>query len=170
MSGKINQTELITHTFEPIYDESSRVLMLGTMPSPKSREVGFYYGHPRNRFWKVIADVCCEAEPITIEEKKGLAIRNHIAVWDVLESCEIRGADDSSIKSPKANDMSKILNAANIKAIYATGKKAAELYNRYCLPVTGMDIITLPSTSPANCRVTYAQLYEAYKDILKHCQ
>ena len=92
------ETEYITHAFEPVFDSHSKILMLGTMPSPKSRENGFYYGHPRNRFWKVIADVCKEPMPEMIEEKKALALKHGIAIWDVLAGCEIHGADDASIK------------------------------------------------------------------------
>lgn len=158
----------ITHQFQPIYDKNSRILMLGTMPSPKSREVGFYYGHPRNRFWKVVSDVCGEPFPETKEEKIAFALRNGIAVWDVLAGCEIKGADDSSIRNPRPNDVRVILEYADIQAVYATGTKAAQLYRRYCYPVTQKGIITLPSTSPANCRVSYEELYEAYAQILQY--
>lgn len=159
------ETEYITHAFEPVFDSHSKILMLGTMPSPKSRENGFYYGHPRNRFWKVIADVCKEPMPETIEEKKALALKHGIAIWDVLAGCEIHGADDASIKNPTPNDMHRILDYAPIEQIYATGTKAAQLYRRYCEAQTGMEIIQLPSTSPANCRTSYEQLYEAYARI-----
>lgn len=144
------ELEQVVHDFAPVFDKESRVLMLGTMPSPKSRETGFYYGHPRNRFWKVMADVCGEEQPQTREDKIAFALRNHIAVWDVLAGCEIRGADDSSIRNPRANDLSRILDAADIKAIFTTGTKAAQLYKRYCYPVTGIEAVALPSTSPAN--------------------
>lgn len=160
--------EYITHQFAPVFDEKSRILMLGTMPSPKSREVGFYYGHPRNRFWKVLADVCGEEKPETTEEKVAFAHRNKIAIWDVLAECEIKGADDNSIRNPKANDMCVILEHADIQAIFATGTKAAALYKKYCYPETGIEIITLPSTSPANCRVHYEELYQAYVQIRKY--
>ena len=103
------ETQHIIHNFEPIYNEHSKILMLGTMPSPKSREVGFYYGHPRNRFWKVVSDVCGEAYPETREGKIAFALRNGIAVWDVLAGCDIKGADDSSIRNPQPNDLSQIL-------------------------------------------------------------
>ena len=155
----------VVHDFDPIFNKESRVLMLGTMPSPKSRETGFYYGHPRNRFWKVLADVCREEQPQTREDKIAFALRNHIAVWDVLAGCEIRGADDSSIRNPVANDMSRILDAADIKAIFTTGTKAAQLYKRYCYPKTGIEAAVLPSTSPANCRISYEELYRAYEKI-----
>lgn len=160
--------KLVTHNFAPIYDEHSRILMLGTMPSPRSREVGFYYGHPRNRFWKVVSDVCGEELPETKEDKIAFALRNRIAVWDVLAGCEIKGADDSSIRNPVPNDMDEILTCADIRAVFATGTKAAQLYKRYCYPKTGLDIITLPSTSPANCSISYEKLYEAYSVILSY--
>ncbi len=168
MSKLQNVTERVIHEFAPVYDSHSRVLMLGTMPSPKSRETGFYYGHPRNRFWKVVSDVCGETVPETKEDKISFALRNHIAVWDVLAGCEIRGADDSSIKNPVPNDMDEILKKADIRAVFATGTKAAQLYKRYCYPKTGMEIITLPSTSPANCTVSYEELYRAYAVIVQY--
>lgn len=159
------QTEYVTHAFAPVFDTESKILMLGTMPSPKSRENGFYYGHPRNRFWKVIADVCEEPMPETIEEKKALALKHRIAIWDVLAGCEIHGADDASIRNPRPNDMQTILKHAQIGKIYATGTKAAQLYRRFCQKQTGIEIVQLPSTSPANCRTSYEQLFDAYKQI-----
>lgn len=158
----------VRHDFAPVFNEESRVLMLGTMPSPKSRETGFYYGHPRNRFWKVVADVCKEELPQTREDKIAFALRNHIAIWDVLADCEIRGADDSSIRNPVANDMSRILEHADIKAIFTTGTKAAQLYKRYCYPKTGIEAVALPSTSPANCRMSYGELFHAYQEIARY--
>lgn len=162
------ETGKVTHDFEPIYNENSRILILGTMPSPKSREVGFYYGHPRNRFWKVISDVCEEELPQTKEEKIDLVLRNKIAIWDVLAGCEIKGADDSSIRNPVANDMNAVLKQADIRAVFATGTKAAQLYKKFCYPETKIPAICLPSTSPANCAVSYETLYETYKIILKY--
>ena len=164
------ETQHIIHNFEPIYNEHSKILMLGTMPSPKSREVGFYYGHPRNRFWKVVSDVCGEAYPETREDKITFALRNGIAVWDVLAGCDIKGADDSSIRNPQPNDMSRILECADIKAIFTTGTKAFQLYKKFCYPKTGIMAIGLPSTSPANCRTSYEQLYEAYFEIRKYLE
>lgn len=155
----------VTHLFEPVFDKYSRVLILGTMPSPKSRELGFYYGHPQNRFWPVMADVLGEEYPESIEDKISFCLRNHVAVWDVLKSCEISGADDNSIKNPIANDMNEILGLAPIKAIFATGTKAGTLYQKYCFPHTGIPIIKLPSTSPANCGTSYEKLREAYSTI-----
>lgn len=164
----MNEREAVTHDFAPVFDERSRVLLLGTMPSPKSREQGFYYGHPRNRFWKVLAEVCEEKVPETIAEKKAFALRNRIAVWDVLKSCEIKGAEDASIRNPIANDMDEVLKKSDIRAIFATGQKAAALYQKYCYPKTGIAIITLPSTSPANCRISDEALYRAYAQIKEY--
>ena len=160
--------ERVVHNFTPIFNEYSRILMLGTMPSPKSREVGFYYGHPRNRFWKVVSDVCKEEFPETQEDKIAFALRNKIAVWDVLAGCQIKGADDSSIRNPEPNDMKIILDNADIQAIFTTGTKATQLYRKYCYPQTGIEAIGLPSTSPANCRMSYEELYQAYSVIREY--
>lgn len=153
----------------PVYDEHSRVLLLGTFPSPKSREYGFYYGHPQNRFWPVLTAVLGEPIPRTNDEKRALCLRRGIALWDVLASCRIVGASDTSIKDPIPNPISRILGAADIRAIFATGQKAGDLYRRLCLPDTGREAVTLPSTSPANCRRhTIETLTEAYRVILPH--
>ena len=156
----------ITHTIEPIYDINSKVLILGTMPSPKSREVGFYYSHPQNRFWKTIAEVLDVEYPVTIEDKKNLLYVHGIALWDVLASCKISGADDSSIKDAKVNDFTELFKAADIKAVFTTGKKATELFKKYCEDKYGISPIYLPSTSPANCRMSQQELTNAYKVVL----
>lgn len=140
----------IKHTFEPIYNEQSKILILGSLPSVKSREQGFYYGHPQNRFWKVLAGILqCEV-PITIEEKKHMLLTNHIAIWDVIDSCEIKGSSDSSIRNVAATDIARVLEKAPITHIYANGKTAGVLYRKWVQPQTQRDIIDLPSTSPAN--------------------
>lgn len=138
------------HELEPLYDNQSQILILGSFPSVKSRESCFYYGHPQNRFWKVVAGVFEEPVPTTIDEKKQLLITHHIALWDVIESCTITGSSDSSIKDVTVNDMRLILNTANIKNIYVNGNKAYELYRKYCENDIGREAIKLPSTSPAN--------------------
>lgn len=154
---------LVTHTFGPWYDAQSRVLILGTMPSPKSREAGFYYAHPQNRFWRVLPMVFGEQPLIgDIPAQQAFLTRHHIALWDVLESCEIEGASDASIRNPAPNDMHVILRAAPIRAIFATGQKAGALYKKYCLPQCGVPAQVLPSTSPANCAVKLDALCEKY--------
>ena len=142
--------EKIEHTFEPVYDEYSEILILGTFPSVKSRGNNFYYGHPQNRFWKVIANINNVPVPESIDEKRKLLLDLHIAIWDVVASCSISGSSDSSIKDVTANDISKLLKDTNIKTIYGNGAKACELYNRYVYSKTGRAIVKLPSTSPAN--------------------
>ena len=122
----------IIHEIEPVFDAESRVLMLGTMPSPKSREQGFYYGHPQNRFWKVLAAVFDAEVPQTIPEKKQLLLTRHIALWDVLASCTIAGASDASIRDPEPNDIAQLCAAAPIEQIFCTGAKATQLYRKLC--------------------------------------
>lgn len=155
----------VTHEFGAFFDEESRVLILGTIPSPKSREQGFYYGHPQNRFWKVLADVLDKKTPQTVEERQIFLKENHIALWDVLESCEIKGASDVSIRNARPNDMNEILQVADIQAIFVAGTKAAKLYKKLCFPECGVEAVRLPSTSPANCGCSYEKLREAYSQI-----
>ena len=156
---------MITHTIDPIYDEGSKILILGTMPSPKSREAGFYYSHPQNRFWKTIAEVLRTETPATIEEKKQLLHTHGIALWDVLAACTISGADDSSIKDAVPNDFTALFTTANIRAVFTTGKKATDLFRKHCEKKYGYTPIYLPSTSPANCKMSQQELTEAYKKI-----
>lgn len=140
------------------------------MPSPKSREFGFYYSHPQNRFWRVISDLYGEPLPATIDEKKGLALRHRVALWDVLQSCRIEGADDGSIRDPVPNDIPGLLWEARITAVFTTGAKAAALYRRFFEKAIG-PAIALPSTSPANCRFyTYEKLKEAYRILLRYTE
>ena len=156
----------ITHTFSPIYNKNSKILILGTMPSPKSREVGFYYTHPQNRFWKTISEVLNTTFPETIDDKINFLHKNEIAIWDVLASCDISGADDSSIKNAVVNDFTEIFDTADIKAVFTTGKKATDLFKKLCAKKYGFEPIYLPSTSPANCRMSQEELTEAYRVIL----
>lgn len=156
----------VVHEFEPIYNEDSKVLILGSFPSVKSRANQFYYGHPQNRFWKVTAGVCGEEVPTTIEEKRAFLLRNHIAVWDVIESCDIVGSSDSSIKNVVANDMDVILTKANIRAIYANGDKAYQLFLKYCKREGQQEVYKLPSTSPANAAWNVERLMAAWGESL----
>lgn len=159
--------DIVTHIFPPAFDATSRVLILGTMPSPKSREVGYYYSHPQNKFWRVMADILQEDIPQTNEEKEAFLKEHHIALWDVLRSCRIKGADDGSIREAEPNDLDEVLLHSDIRAIFTTGTKAAQLYKKHCLPKTKREAIALPSTSPANCRFyTYEEIREAYCVIL----
>lgn len=152
----------VKHTFEPVWNRESKRLILGSLPSVKSREQGFYYGHPQNRFWKVLAGLFDWEEPRTIDEKKKMLLENHTAIWDVIDSCEIKGSSDSSIRSVTAADIGSLIEQSGIKKIYANGKTAAKLYNRYVYPETGVPVIELPSTSPANAVYSLERLLEVW--------
>lgn len=162
------QRERIEHPLRPVFDERSRVLVLGTMPSPASRETGFYYGHPQNRFWRVMATLFNEPVATTNERRRDQMLRHHIALWDVLASCDIEGASDSSISNATPNDLTRVLDAAPIEAVFCTGAKAADLYARHCEQATGMPAVKLPSTSPANATARLDDLVQAYQSILPH--
>lgn len=157
---------MIQHPIEPVYDENSKILILGSFPSVKSREEGFFYGHPQNRFWKVLAAVYEGEIPETIAEKKAFLHENHIAVWDVICSCDIVGSSDSSIRNVVPNDLSRILSRANIKQIYVNGKKAEQLYKKYIFPSVKREAVCLPSTSPANAAWNLERLTKEWRGIL----
>lgn len=155
-------SEHVIHTIDPVFDRNSRVLVLGSIPSPKSREEGFFYGHPRNRFWQVLAAIFDEPVPAAIEDKRDLLLRRHIALWDVVASCDIEGASDASIRNAEPNDLERIFSAADIEAVFATGAKAGELYARLCEKRFGKPCAVLPSTSPANAKESVESLTKAY--------
>lgn len=154
---------MIRHPFPPLYNENSKVLILGSFPSVKSREQMFFYGHPQNRFWKVISSVTGKNLPVTIEEKKQLLLSSGIALWDVIASCEITGSSDSSIKNAVANDLSQILENAEIKQIFVNGKTAEKYYNKYIRDKIGRSAVCLPSTSPANAAWSVEKLISEWK-------
>lgn len=181
----------ITHTFGPVFDADSEILILGSLPSVQSRAQQFYYGHPQNRFWKVLAAVYQYPVPISIEEKKVFLQKNHVALWDVIASCDIVGSSDSSIKNVIENDIDVILENAAIKAIYLNGGKAYELFIKYCKgafqkmdllesaapmalkkilnTVQPLRIVKLPSTSPANAAWSLERLIHTWSaEILKN--
>jgi len=148
---------LLVHPWEPLCDEASRVLILGTIPSPKSREMGFYYGHPQNIFWRTLAEVLGQPEPpYDVGARRDFALRNRVALWDVLRSCEIDGASDASIRNPVPNRFRPLLDASRIHAIFTTGMTATKLFAELCAEEAGMGSVYLPSTSPAN-RATQAR-------------
>ena len=156
------------HPFDPIYDEDSRILILGTFPSVKSREVQFYYGHPRNRFWKTLAAVLQDEIPQTVEEKIRFLKTHHIALWDTCAACDIDGSADATIRRTVPNDIRPILKNADIRAIFCGGKTAGGLYEKYIFPQTGIPAIVLPSTSPANAACTEEMLIDAWSAILPY--
>lgn len=150
----------IDHPIMPVFDENSKILILGSFPSVKSREECFFYGHPQNRFWRVISTIFNYEYPNTTDDKRKLLLDNNIAVWDVIKSCDIIGSSDSSIKNVVPNDISFILSNSQINAIYTNGKKADKLYNQYIEDKVGIKAICLPSTSPANAMWSLEKLIE----------
>lgn len=154
---------MLHHMIEPLYDSDSRVLVLGSFPSVKSREQQFFYGHKQNRFWRVMAQVLACAVPESIEQKKEMLLSHHIAVWDVIASCEITGSSDASIRDVTPNDLSRILDYADIRAICTNGGKAYQLYQKYIYPLNGREAVPLPSTSPANAGYSLERLVEAWQ-------
>lgn len=156
---------LIIHPIKPIFDDTSEILILGSFPSVKSREQTFFYGHPQNRFWKVLSAVLGRSEPKTVEEKTAFLLSSKIAVWDVIGSCDIVGSADSTIKNATPNDLSVILTRAPIRRIFVNGKTALKYYNALIADRIGLKAVYLPSTSPANARLSLPSLISAWKVI-----
>lgn len=155
----------IEHGIPPVFDERSEVLVLGTMPSPKSREAAFFYGHPQNRFWRVLAAMFDEPVPEDNAERADLLLRHHIALWDVLESCDIRGASDASIANARPNDLSRVLEKASVRRVFCTGAAAGRYYAKLCAVASGLPASVLPSPSPANAAWSLPRLVEAYRPV-----
>lgn len=154
---------MIVHPIAPVFDANSRVLILGSFPSVKSRETAFFYGHPQNRFWRVLAAVFEAPLPQTIPEKTAFLLQHRIALWDVIGACEIEGSADVSIRAVTPNDLSRILEAAPIERIFVNGRTAEKYYRRCSLPRTGREAVCLPSTSPANAAWGLERLTEAWR-------
>lgn len=157
----------VTQPFRPVYNACSKILILGSFPSVKSREMGFYYGHKQNRFWKVLAAVLKEKEPITIEEKKDMLYRNGIAIYDVIESCDIIGSSDSSIRNVVPADIKAIMEHSNIRLIVTNGRTASKLFQKYQSGEYEGNVVELPSTSPANAAFSLERLVEIWGENLK---
>ena len=158
--------EHLIHPIPPLYHENSRVLILGSFPSVKSREAAFFYGHPQNRFWPLLAALTQSPVPSPIEEKRALVLSHHLALWDTIASCEITGSSDSSIKNVVPNDLTPILEATQIRTIFCNGTTSWKLYQKYLYPQTGIPAHKLPSTSPANAAWTMPRLIDAWQEIL----
>ena len=152
----------VAHPFDPVVSPESRVLILGSFPSVKSREQGFYYGHPQNRFWRVLAEVYHEPLPLTIEAKRELVLRHGLALWDVIASCDITGSSDASVKNAVPVDIARVMRAARIQTVICNGGLSGKLYARYLQPLTGIEALVLPSTSPANAAWTLPRLVAAW--------
>ena len=162
--------ESVVHPIPPLYDGESKILILGSFPSVKSREGHFFYHHPQNRFWKVLAGVTGAELPVTIEDKKAFLHSHHIAVWDTIASCTITGSSDSSIRDVVPNDLSAILSEAPIRQIYCNGKTSYQYFRKYQEKTLGRTAISLPSTSPANAAWSLPRLCDAWKCILEQTE
>ena len=159
---------MVLHSIPPVYSGGSKILILGSFPSVASREVGFFYGHSQNRFWRVLSALLQKELPETVEEKKALLISHGVALWDVIASCEIVGSSDSTIKDAAPNDLSVILSAADIRAIFVNGKTALKYYDKYLKDKYGREAICLPSTSPANAAFSLSRLISEWSVIKKY--
>lgn len=168
--AKKEQTVHVVHPFDPLYNSQSRILILGSFPSVKSREQRFFYGHPQNRFWSLMARLLGEDVPRSIQEKKDLMLRHHIALWDTIRSCDIIGSSDSSISNVVPNDLSPILQNADVRQIFTNGRTSWKLYEKYIRPQTLREGICLPSTSPANAAWSMDRLAAAWNVILSYLE
>ncbi|MBR4622399.1 MAG: DNA-deoxyinosine glycosylase [Ruminococcus sp.] len=166
MKEKQTVPQRITHPIPPTYDENSEILILGSFPSVRSREMGYFYGHPQNRFWKITAALYNEPVPMTIEERRAFLLRNHIAAWDVIAQCTIIGSSDSSIKDVVPNDLEKLISGSKIGKIFVNGRKAEEYYIKYQQPVLGREAICLPSSSPANAAWSLERLVKVWGELI----
>lgn len=169
-TSKQNTPQRQIHTIDPVFDENSQVLILGSFPSVKSREGNFFYHHPQNRFWRLLALVLNTQPPATIAEKRSLLLSHHIALWDVIAGCNITGSDDSSIRNVQPNDLNRILQAAPIRKIYLNGGKAYALYKKYLQEDIALPAEKLPSTSPANARYSIEMLRASWQQIAEELQ
>ena len=161
------ESEYIVHPFPPLYDRNSRILILGSLPSVKSREQMFFYGHPQNRFWPLLARLLRESVPYSIEEKKQLVLRHHIALWDTIYSCDIVGSGDSSIKNAVPTDLKPIVLGSKIEKVFCNGQTSWKYYHRFQEKELGIEAKALPSTSPANAAWTMDRLAAAWESILE---
>lgn len=156
----------VLHPFPPLYDERSEALILGSFPSVKSRENMFFYGHPQNRFWKLLALLCGEEVPVTIEKKTDLVLSRHLALWDSIRSCTITGSSDSSVRDVVPNDLSVIIDNSRVSRVFCNGALSYNMYMKYSFPATGIRAVKLPSTSPANAAYSLERLAKAWEIIL----
>ena len=157
---------MIQHPFPPLYSPDSHTLILGSFPSVRSREAMFFYGHPQNRFWRVLAALFEEDVPQTVNEKKALVLSHRLALWDSIASCEITGSSDASIRNAQPTDLSVIVSNSAVTRIFCNGAQSYRVYCKYQLPRTGIEAVKLPSTSPANAACSFEKLVEAWRVIL----
>lgn len=161
----ISNKQTVSHPIPPFCAEGARVLILGSFPSVKSRESGFFYGHPQNRFWRVLAQVFDDTIPATVAQKKAFLAAHHVALWDVIASCRIEGSADSTICDVVPNDVAALLRDHRIEAVFTNGKTAQNLYDKHLKSTLGMTAVCLPSTSPANAAWSVERLSEVWRAI-----
>jgi TDG/mug DNA glycosylase family protein len=155
----------LNHPFRPVIDARSRALVLGSFPSVKSRENAFYYGHPQNRFWRVLAALFAQEVPYSIDDKIAFLLERRIALWDVVSACDITGSADSALIPLRLNDIASLLRGTQIRRLFANGQKAGRLYREHLENQTGIPIQILPSTSPANAAWTPEKLITAWQPL-----
>lgn len=160
----MSEYQHVTQPFEPVYDAKSKILILGSFPSVKSREQGFYYGHPKNRFWYVLSEIFGEELPVTIAEKKAMLLRHHVALYDVIESCDIIGSSDSSVRNVVPADIAGIVKKSSVQAVFTNGRLAGKLYRKYNAEKINLPMTELPSTSPANAAFSKERLVEIWRE------
>ena len=158
--------ERLAHPFEPVWDENARILILGSFPSVRSRENGFYYGHPQNRFWPLLARLYGEAVPADARERRAFVLGHGVALWDSIESCRISGSSDAAIRDARPNDIAWLLQRTNITHIFCNGQQSFRIFQRFCASSCPLPAVCLPSTSPANAAWSLERLAEAWKIIL----
>lgn len=156
----------VAHPFEPVMDGACHTLILGSFPSVKSRAEGFYYGHPQNRFWRMLAAIYEDVVPEQIQDKRAFLVRHHIALWDVIASCDITGSSDASVRNAVPVDIARVLEMADIRQVICNGSLSGKLYAKYLKPLTGLEAVVLPSTSPANAAWSLERLTEAWRTVL----
>lgn len=160
----MSEYQHVTQPFEPVHDAKSKILILGSFPSVKSRQLGFYYGHPKNRFWSVLSEIFGEEPPVTVAEKKTMLLRNHVALYDVIESCDIIGSSDSSVRNAVPADIAGIVEKSDIQAVFTNGRLAGKLYRKYHAEKIDLPMTELPSTSPANAAFSKERLVEIWRE------
>ena len=163
----MNAPQRVEHPFPPLFNSESKTLILGSFPSVKSREAMFFYGHPQNRFWKLIALLCGEDVPVTTEEKSALILNNRLALWDSVQSCTVTGSSGSSVRDVVPNDLSVIFENSRVNRVFCNGALSYKMYTKYILPQTGVAAVKLPSTSPANAAYSLELLAEEWKVIFE---
>ena len=166
----MKQTQAVIHPIPPFCAEGARVLILGSFPSVKSRESGFFYGHPQNRFWRVLAQVFGDPVPATREEKTALLAAHGVALWDVIASCRIEGSADSSIRDVVPNDVAALIATHNLRAVFTNGRTAQALYDKHLFPTLGIPAVCLPSTSPANAAWSVDRLVQVWRQVAEQTQ